>query len=205
MVNALRKWSLMAAVVAAAIHLSLAPVDARAQGRGHGGGHGGHGGGGVVVVGGGYYGGWPGYGFGYWGGPWGFGAWDYPTAYYQPEGGIPLGVAMMSGFGGVDLDVKPNRADVWVDGRYTGEARDFDGVPSYLWLKEGVHRLQVYKGGFRTFDEEIEVQRGMKRDLKIKLEAGDSTPPGVKPGEKGASVKVAPKDAEKPKETEKKL
>ena len=34
---------------------------------------------------------------------------------------------------------KPDRADVWVDGKYVGEARDLDGYPSYLWLEKGPH------------------------------------------------------------------
>ncbi len=37
---------------------------------------------------------------------------------------------MIAGFGAVDVDAKPNRADVWVDGKYVGEARDLDGYPS---------------------------------------------------------------------------
>jgi hypothetical protein len=41
----------------------------------------------------------------------------------------------------------------------------------------------VYKGGYKRFEEDIEVQPGFKRDLKIRLEKGDSTPPGPKPGE----------------------
>ena len=35
-----------------------------------------------------------------------------------------MNAAMIAGFGAVELNVKPNRADVWVDGRYVGEARD---------------------------------------------------------------------------------
>lgn len=194
MADGTRRWTVRAAVVAAAACLALAPVDARAQGRGgHGGGRGGgHGGGmrgggmrggGVAIVGGGLFSPWFGLGYGYgYGYGYGFGPWgDYPPAYYQVEGGVPLSVAMMSGFGGVDLEAKPGSADVWVDGKYAGEARDFDGYPSYLWLKEGAHRVQVYKGGFQTFDEEIDIQRGMKRPLKVRLVPGTSTPPGAKP------------------------
>jgi hypothetical protein len=183
MTNALRTWIPRTTAVALVAGLALAPSDALARGRGHGGG----GRGGVVVLGGGgfYAGPWAGYGFGYWGAPWGFSPWGvYPPAYYQVEGGVPLSVAMMSGFGGVDLEVKPNRADVWVDGKYVGEARDFDGYPSYLWVKEGVHRVQVHKGGYRTFDEAIEVQSGIRKELKVRLQAGESLPPGSKPGRK---------------------
>ena len=181
-----------ASVAALLVAALVAPAAASAAGR-HGGGHGG--GRGVVVVGGGFYSPWWGMGPGYYGfwGPWGWGG--YPPANYGVEGGVPMSVAMMSGFGGVDLQVKPNRADVWVDGKYVGEARDFDGYPTYLWLKEGVHRVQIQKGGFKVFDEEIDMQPGLKKVLKVRLEPGESQPPAGKPD--GRAAKSAPKDAAK--------
>ena len=165
--------STLGVAVAMAGAFALQPPDAEAHGRG--------GGRRVVYVGGGFYSPW--YGFGpYWGWGWGWGA--YPPAYYGPPGGVDMGVAMMAGFGAVELNAKPNRADVWVDGKYVGEARDLDGYPSYLWLKEGEHRIAVYKGGFLTFDEPISVQRGMKTEIKVRLQPGDSQPPGQKPAGK---------------------
>jgi hypothetical protein len=100
-----------------------------------------------------------------------------------------MNYAMMAGFGAVELNVKPNRADVWVDGKYVGEARDLDGYPSYLWLADGGHKLAVYKGGYKAFEEEISAQRGMKTELKIRLEPGESAPPGTKPGDKADDEK----------------
>jgi hypothetical protein len=125
---------------------------------------------------------WYGYGFGL-GYGYGWGAWGmYPPAFYQPEGGVDMNVAMMNGYGAVDLEVKPNRAEVWVDGRYVGEARDLDGYPSFLWLPAGEHRVAVYKGGFKTFDEPIGVQRGMRTEVKLRMLEGESgPPPGTKP------------------------
>jgi hypothetical protein len=100
-----------------------------------------------------------------------------------------MGAAMVAGMGAVELDVKPNRADVWVDGKYVGEARDLDGYPSYLWLADGAHKLAVHKGGHRIFEEEISVQRGMKTQIKLRLEPGDSPPPGPKPSDKPVQEK----------------
>jgi hypothetical protein len=168
-----------------AVAAGWASLPARAEAHGRG-GHG------AVYV-GGFVG--PGWGYGFapwWGfGPgygWGWGA--YPPAYYQ--GAVDMNAAMMAGFGAVELNVKPNRADVWVDGKYVGEARDLDGYPSYLWLKEGEHRLAVYKGGFLTFDEPVNVQRGMKTEIKLRLQPGDSQPPGPKPADKGKTDDKAP-------------
>ncbi len=128
-----------------------------------------------------------------------------PGPYYgygYPVGGPDMNYAMMSGMGAVELNVKPNRADVWVDGRYVAEARDLDGYPTYLWLADGGHHLQVYKGGFKLFDDQIDVRRGMRSEIKIKLEPGESQPPGLKPGEKSSGEKPSgdkPKD-DKPKD-----
>jgi hypothetical protein len=162
-------------------------ADAHPRGRGH-----------AVVYGGGFYGGY--YGFNPWFGMgWGpYGGWGgyYPGAY--PPGGVDMNAAMIAGFGAIELNVKPNRADVWVDGRYVGEARDLDGYPTYLWLADGAHHVQVHKGGFLVFDEQIEVHRGMKTEIKLKLQPGDSPPPGTKPAEPSSKDKEKPKEKDKP-------
>jgi hypothetical protein len=155
---------------------SFLPGSCEAHGRGHGRS-------GVRV--GGFYGFAPLYGFGfgfapYWAGYWGPYWGPYP-GFYRPEGGVDMGVAMVAGWGAVDLDVKPNRAEVWVDGQYAGEARDLDGYPSYLWLEQGPHRIEVYKGGYVTSRTDVEVRRCMKTDLKLRLEKGESEPPGPRP------------------------
>ena len=169
----------VAMAVAMAGTVALQAPEAEAHGRG---------GGGRVVVygGGGFYNPWMGSGTA-WGWGWGWGG--YAPGFYEPEGGVSMGAAMVAGMGAVELNVKPNRADVWVDGKYVGEARDLDGYPSYLWLAEGEHRVAVHKGGFQVFDEPINVQRGMKTQIKLKMQPGDSPPPGPKPGRQGGHEK----------------
>jgi len=127
-------------------------------------------------------------GFGpYWGGPywragwWGPGWWGPYWSYpYYPESGVALHSAMLAGYGAVKVDAKPKQAEVWADGRPVAEARDLDGTPSYLWLKEGEHRIQIYKGGFVTFDQTIDVHAGMRTELRARLEPGPSLPPSGK-------------------------
>ena len=131
-----------------------------------------HGGfrGGPVFVGGGFY-----------GTPyWGFGG--FAPYWSGAPGGLDPSIAALAGLGAINIDAKPNRAEVWVDGTYVAEARDLDGYPSYLWLKEGTHRVAVFKGGYAVFEQDIEVRRGLKTDLKVQLEKGTSEPPGRKPG-----------------------
>ena len=73
--------------------------------------------------------------------------------------------------------MNPKQAEVWVDGKYVAEARDLDGDPSYLWLKQGPHHVVVYKAGFRSLEEDVDVPVGMIRQLKVALEKGESAPP----------------------------
>ena len=169
MTRARRAWLTTAVAVAMTGALAFQPAKAEARG------HGGH----AVVVHGGFYYPWFGYGFGpYWG--WGWG--PYAPGWYGPPGGVDMNYAMIAGYGAIDLNVKPNQAEVWADGKYVGEARDLDGYPSYLWLADGPHKLAIYKGGYKTFEEEILVRRGVKTDLKVRLQPGESEPPGTKPG-----------------------
>jgi len=155
-------------LVLAAMAVVVTPLGLPASAEAHG-----HHGGVYVGVGyGGFYGWGPYWG---WAAPyWGWGPGPY---YYGAPGGLALGYAMMSGMGALDLGVKPKQAEVWVDGKYVAEARDLDGDPSYLWLKQGSHHVVLYKAGFRSFEEDVDVNVGMIRELKVKLEPGESTPP----------------------------
>jgi hypothetical protein len=131
-----------------------------------------------------------GLGFGY--GPF-YGSYWGPWA-YGPPGGIDMSAAFTAGYGAVDLSVKPGAAEVWVDGKFVAEAKDLDGSPSYLWLPEGVHHVVVYKGGYARFEENVEVQRGYRKDLKVRLEKGESEPPGLRPGSSEPGKKAPPKE-----------
>ncbi len=121
----------------------------------------------------------------YWGacyGPYGpYGPYDSNS--YQ------LSLAGANGIGAVDLHVKPGNAEVWVDGNYVAEAHDLDGSPGFLWLKDGAHHIVIYKGGYNSFDESIAIHAGRMQDLKVRLEKGDSLPPGVKPGAKAKDMR----------------
>ena len=102
---------------------------------------------------------------------------------YEPRGGIDMNVAVLAGLGAVELDVKPGRAAVWVDGKYVAEARDLDGYPSFLWLPEGVHRVVISRSGYARFEQDVDVQRGIRKELKTRLEKGESEAPSQTPEE----------------------
>jgi hypothetical protein len=182
-------WKRIAVTVSAVAVVSavMAFAPSEAQARGH------HGG--VRVSVGGFYGygpyfglGW-GYGYGpyyapYWG--------SYYGPYYGPYarstgGGIDPNVAMIAGLGGIDVNVKPIDAEVWVDGKYVGDVKRLGGNPSYLWLPEGTHHLQIRKGGYATFETQVDVRRGIVNELKLHLKPGESdTPDSAVPAPTGS-------------------
>jgi hypothetical protein len=101
----------------------------------------------------------------------------YPHGYRERVGGMNPGIARAVGIGGLDLNIKPRKAEVFVDGVYAGTVGDFDGYPSFLWMKEGDHVVTVYKGGFKTFEESFAIKAGVVYPVKLRLAEGQSDPP----------------------------
>jgi hypothetical protein len=143
------------------------PARADAQGR-RGRVSGGHRGGTrVVVVGGGYYGGYyanpfwfgsvydPWYGFGY---QYPYGPYPYPYRYsYDPGGEIRL-------------EVTPKQAEAYVDGYYAGIVDDFDGVFQRLPVEPGEHEIALYLDGYREVRQKIYVTPRNTFKLKYAME-----------------------------------
>ena len=98
----------------------------------------------------------------------------FPTLYYGPYpqeyGDVRLGA--------LDLNVKPKKAEVWVDGQLIGPSGKFDGFPGYLWLERGRHELVFYHPGFSTEVREVRVLQGAVVKLNLRLQAGESIAPG---------------------------
>ncbi len=123
-----------------------------------------------------------GYGFGSYGHHYGYSSHYYgygsPYYYYRPRGGLDLNVARQGGLGALDLRVRPKkRVEVYLDGEYLGVAGDFDGYPSYLWLKEGTHQLVFYKDGYLTVAREYTIRPGVVTDVRLRMQPGRSVPP----------------------------
>ncbi len=109
----------------------------------------------------------------------------YSSYYYAPNPAEELAratrVARQLGLGALDLNIKPKKTAVYVDGQYIGVAGDFDGSPNYLWLKKGTHQLVFYKDGYRTLAREYTIHPGVVIDVSsvqpgkqmvVKLNAG---------------------------------
>jgi hypothetical protein len=144
--------------------------------------------------GGGYYGGGY-YGGGYYGygpryypyfGPswgWGWGSWwwdDYYGYGYGPYSRAPYRDRYYDGYnttGALDIDVSPGKTEVWIDGRYTGTADDFDGFPQYLWLDRGVYDVVLFREGYKTIARQVTIRSGQVISMGDRMEPGDSVRP----------------------------
>jgi hypothetical protein len=68
--------------------------------------------------------------------------------------------------GTLRLDVRPGDASVYVDGAFSGSARELGQLP----LSAGRHRIEIVRPGFRTYDRDVEVDAGRGFDLSVELE-----------------------------------
>ena len=75
------------------------------------------------------------------------------------------------------MDVKPKKAEVYIDGRYVGRAREFDGYPDYLWLDAGTHQVEFYREGFGTVTREYTVHAGELIAVDFRMQPGESVAP----------------------------
>ena len=116
----------------------------------------------------------------------GAGAGGFPTGIPIGTGSAPYGVYptpsyqvrhVATDLGGLDLNVKPKKAAVYVDGEYVGLAKEFDGYPGYLWLRKGVYRVTLFMPGYKTLTHSFEIRSGEVFNVRIRLEPGEATPP----------------------------
>jgi hypothetical protein len=92
---------------------------------------------------------------------WPWGAWlpiplyegyTAPGAYEPPLEGAPVG--------GVQLDIDPRRAQVFVDGTYAGLVEEFSGYFHHLELPAGPHDISIVAAGYQPLTLHIVVAPG---------------------------------------------
>ena len=94
----------------------------------------------------------------------GYAARTYPNGQYGGQGAL-------------DLDVRPEKAEVHLDGKYIGRADDFDGFPTYLWLPQGTYDVVFYHPGRRTLARQYSIYAGLILDVSDRLEEGEAIRP----------------------------
>ena len=70
------------------------------------------------------------------------------------------------------LKVQPDRAAVFLDGRYIGHVGEFGGKFHSLVIASGTHRVKIELPGYRTFETEINLLSGQKSEVKTDLVRG---------------------------------
>jgi hypothetical protein len=68
--------------------------------------------------------------------------------------------------GTLRLDVRPEDASVYVDGRFRGTARQNDDFE----LPAGRHHVEVVRPGFKTLERDVEIEAGRTAKLSLELE-----------------------------------
>ena len=118
----------------------------------------------------------------------------YPYRYYGPFGYIYYpysyphrGYGGYGGYGGysydatqmgaLDLDVRPEKAEIFIDGTRVGVADQYDGFPSYLWLEKGTYDVVIYKEGYQTIARQISIYPGVVIDVNDRMTRGEARRP----------------------------
>jgi len=93
----------------------------------------------------------------------------------------------------VKLAVNPNRAAVFLDGRFVGHVAEFEGLGRGLLVAPGAHKIQVSLPGYQTFETQINPLPNQKVEVKTDLlkDRGIQPVPGV-PGQMDQRTPIPP-------------
>jgi hypothetical protein len=161
------------------------PGGGGSHGGSHGGYHGGHHGGYYGGYHGGYYGGYHGYygypyyyGWPYWGGVYPYFGFGFGYGYGYPSYAYPYSYGYGYGYepyGEVQTEVKPQDAQLFIDGGFVGKADDYDGWWQRLQLSPGMHRLVFRAPGFQPYVADVRIGPGTDVHLKYEMHPGNDT------------------------------
>jgi hypothetical protein len=98
----------------------------------------------------------------WWEAPYGGGYYGYGYGYGYDRNGY-------SDYGALKLQVKPRDAEVYVDGYYVGQVRDFDGLFHHLDLESGPHRIEVRMAGYEPLVFEVKMLGGQTINYRGEL------------------------------------
>jgi hypothetical protein len=115
-----------------------------------------------------------GWNLGWW---WGWSGYPVYVGPYNPYGYTAVYPNDHARYGALDLDVSPERAQIYLDGEYVGVADDYDGFPEYLWLEKGTYDLVIYLPGYKTLARQVTIYPGLVIDVEDSMESGESIRP----------------------------
>jgi len=96
--------------------------------------------------------------------------------------------------------VTPREAEVYIDGYLTGTVDDFDGTFQRLHVAPGAHELTLYRDGFKTVHQSLQLSSGATFKVSYKMEplaTGEvpearPTPPPPPPSDQGEGSSIGP-------------
>jgi PEGA domain len=84
----------------------------------------------------------------------------------------------------IKLEVKPNRAAVFVDGVYVGHIAEFEGMGRGMLVAPGKHKITISLPGYQNFETEIDLVANQKSAIKTELvKGGPVEGPGLPPAQ----------------------
>lgn len=138
----------------------------------------------------------------------------YPPFYYDPwrpypfdwYGPFPYAQRYHDNSASLQLQVVPKTAEVYVDGYYAGTVDQFDGAFQRLRVEPGQHEITVYAEGYRAFRQRLYLQPFSTLRVKQTLErlpSGEAqearpSPPPPPPTAAGSAPAPGPRRPQRP-------
>ena len=72
----------------------------------------------------------------------------------------------------VKIDVTPDRAAVFVDGKFAGSVSDFKGIGKAMLIAPGKRKIKIDLAGYRPFETDIDLLPKQKMTIKTDLVEG---------------------------------
>ena len=72
----------------------------------------------------------------------------------------------------IKLEVKPNRAAVFVDGVFIGHVAEFEGIGKALLVAPGKRNIKITLPGYHTFETDVDIMANQKTVVKTEMVAG---------------------------------
>src|ERR1700722_12607763 len=80
---------------------------------------------------------------------------------------------MPAAWASIKIAVNPNRAAVFMDGRFVGHVGEFDGVGRSLLVSPDQHSIRIALPGFKAFETQINPTANQKVEVKTDLVKND--------------------------------
>ena len=114
--------------------------------------------------------------FGFWS-PWFDYGWGWGKYPYRRPVTVYISDYDNGRVGALDLDVSPEKAQIFIDGNYVGVADEYDGFPAFLWLEQGTYDVAIYKPGYQTIFRQYSIYPGVVIDVEDRMQPGEAIHP----------------------------